>query len=202
MDFTGTFLGLLTLPMVLLNLAAFVSGIVLVGRGDGRQIMVGAVVFVIGMLVATMIKGGTGRLALFARNAMIDNRKMLAIAAAILDSLLPIIIIMSCEIAALTSLQDQIVLHDDVALWLWSYGVVTGIWTFRAWRARPQDQTLSRIQAYSAQLAYATLSLAVLVLHWSLVEALVVMAIPMLLPLIVGFFIAIADRDALRDVQI
>jgi len=86
--------------------------------------------------------------------------------------------------------------------WLVSYGVATGAWTIRAHFAAPRNRTLSSIQAYAAHLGYALFSVGVVALGLSVEIGLLGTIIPQLLPFAVGFFLAIADRNTLRDVQI
>lgn len=202
MDFTGTFLGLLTIPMALLNVAAILSGLWVMARGDAHYLAVGIGLFTLGSIGASFMQRADGRLAEFARGALMRGRKRLAYGAAMLNSIGPITIIVIWEIITLWVLQGHMDGERDTALWLWSYGVVTGIWTLRAFISNSRNRTLTSIQAYSAQLSYVILSAAVLEIGWPLPIGIALMLLPMILPLIVGVLLAVADRSALRDVQV
>lgn len=202
MDFTGTFLGLLTIPMLLLNVMAGMAAVWLAARGDFHNILIGIVVFMMGSIGATFLQRADGRLANFARSAVESGRLWTGYAAALINSGGPVAIIILWELGTLLILKPEIDDTADIALWLWSYGVVTGIWTLRAFLANRRNLTLVTIQAYSAQLGYVALSVALLLLDWTIPGALALMLVPMVLPLIVGFLLALADRGALDNVQI
>lgn len=86
--------------------------------------------------------------------------------------------------------------------WCFAYGVATGAWTFRAQIADRRNRTLSSIQAYAAHFSFAVLSISVLLFGTSAAFGRTMAIFPQVLPFTVGLFLALADRNELRDVQI
>jgi hypothetical protein len=202
MDFTGTLLGALTIPMALLNAGCGIAGLWLILRGDWLAVAIGALLFLAAAIIAPLLSRTSKALAGLALTAKAQDRRALRYFAAICSGGWPVLIIIVWEVATLHLLLQRAPDGDDFALWLWSYGVATGVWSWQAHRASKEDRTLRGIQAYSAQLAYVILSAVMLLLGWPLPAAIALMLLPMILPLVVGMLLAIADRDALRDVQV
>jgi hypothetical protein len=202
LDFTGTLLGMLTIPMALFNAGAGIAGFWLVLRGEGVSVGIGIVLFGVGALFGPMVPGagsGLAEIALAEKNA---GRRHWASALAALNSAFPLVVILVWEVAVFLFFKERGADGETVAHWFWSYGIATGIWSWRAHRAAPEDRTLSSIQAYSAQISYVILSACVMLSGWPMPAAIAVMLPPMALPLITGYLLALADRAALRDVQI
>ena len=88
------------------------------------------------------------------------------------------------------------------AIWLWSYGVALWPWTLYALAIHGDRRTLCGIRAYAGHLAYWLLSATVLLAGAPLPLGVMTMAAPAALPVIVGLLLAIADRDALRNVRV
>lgn len=201
MDFTGTLLSVLTIPLALLNAGCGLAGLWLIMRGDWPAVTMGVLLFIGGAVIARLLSATSKGLADLAIAATKRGLRASAYLAAILSGAWPVIVIVIWEVVTLY------LIHGDtgrnaIAIWVWSYGVATGIWSWQAHRADSRDRTLKGIQAYSAQLAYIILSACVLLLGWPVPVAIALMLLPMILPLVVGMLLALADRDALRDVQI
>lgn len=189
-----------TVPMALLNFGAFAAGVWLLVGGNMAVVATG-MLFGIALLGAgPALPEEDSRLADFGHRALVVGRKGLAYCAAIFNSVIPLFAILASEIVVLMLYRREP--DAGLVLWLWSYGVATGAWSLRARRARAEHRTVRGIQAWAAQLSYMLLSLALLVWHWSLGAALLLVAFPMLLPLVAGTMVALADRNELRDVQI
>ncbi|PTQ10701.1 hypothetical protein CLG96_09805 [Sphingomonas oleivorans] len=202
MDFTGLALGALTIPMVLLSAGAGIAGFWLIIHGDWPKLLTGIVALGVGAVLAPILPKTGGGLADVARSATMGGRRALGYFAGFVHSALPVAIIIIWEVTSFHLLQQRDTQEGGIADWLWSYGVATGVWSWRAHRAEGQDRTSSGIQAYSAHLAYMIFSAGMIFLGWPMPLAIAVMLLPMLLPLTVSTLLAIADRDALRDVQI
>jgi hypothetical protein len=202
MDFTGTLLGALTIPMALLNASCGIAGLWLMLRGDWLAVLIGVLLFLAAGIVAPVLSRTSNALAELALAAKTRDRPALGYIAAICSGGWPVVLIVLWEVATLHLLLQRTPQGDDIALWIWSYGVATGVWSWQAHRASNKDRTLRGIQAYSAQLAYGVLSAAVVLLRWPLAIAIALMMLPMILPLAVGMLLALADPDVLRDVQV
>jgi hypothetical protein len=202
MDFTGTLLGVLTIPMALLNAGSGIAGLWLILRGDWSAVLLGALLFAGGTIIAPSLSRMSSALANIAGAAMSEQRRAQGYLVAFLSSAWPVLVILIWEVAAFYALHRQDTGGGGIALWIWSYGVATGVWSWQAHRAESEDRTLKGIQAYSAQIAYVVLSTCLLLLDWPLAVGVGLMLLPMILPLAVGMLLALADRDALRDVRI
>lgn len=201
MDFTGTFLGILTIPMVMLNIGAALSALALLARGDIESVAIGLGGASIIHALAAILRRIDGKLARFARTAISSGRRSTGYATAWIASGVPVAIIVIAAIVGAQAVRGNTGSVDPV-LWLWSYGAVTGAWTYRAWRANKSERTLAAIRSYAAQLGYGLFSAALLGLGLEFPPAFALLLAPMILPLMVGMLIAIADPRALKDVQV
>jgi hypothetical protein len=200
MDFTGTFLGALTIPMVVFNLLSLISAFWLLLRGQWAGVVMGLLALLAALVVTPLLVRLTGRIADAAYVAFREGQTKLAYRLATLGSACIVLAIMGWELAVLLYVGGRF--RHNPAVWLWSYAVATGVWTWLAHLAQREEATITALRAYAAQLAYMLLLIMVAWLGWPVAPALVPVAIPMLLPFVVGLLLAVADRDALRTVQI
>jgi hypothetical protein len=200
MDFTGTFLGALTIPMVMLNLLSIVSAFWLLLRGQWAVVVAGILAILGGLVIAPLLVRLAGWIADAAYAAFGEGHTKLAYRLATLGSACIVLTIVGWEVAIL--LYGHRRFGNDPAVWLWSYAIATGVWTWLAHLAQREQATIAALRAYAAQVAYMMLLIMVAWLHWPLAPALIPVIIPMLLPFVVGLLLAVADRDALRTVQI
>lgn len=198
---TGTVLGTATFPMVALTCLAVIAALCLLFLGDAHVVAFGLLLASVIFIVALPVSSGADRLADRAHGEAERGRKLSSYVLATLSSAAIPTLVVAVNLTVL----DYLMTYQSnraVLWWLWSYGVATGAWTFRAQIASRQSRTLSSIQAYAAHFSYALVSVCVLQLGWSPVFAVAVVIFPQILPFAVGFFLALADRNALRDVQI
>jgi hypothetical protein len=112
------------------------------------------------------------------------------------------LVLLGCEILAFQGIMAQHVQAPTSALWLWSYGVATGPWTGFALHAGRDRRTLCSIRAYAGHLGYWLFSFLVLLCNAPVAVAALVMLLPAILPITVGWLLAVANRDSLRNVRI
>ncbi len=198
---TGTVLGTATFPMAALSALAVISALALTVLGDAHLVVLGFAVASLLFVLASLLPREDGFLADRARQVAETGRRRLGYClAAICSAIIPAAIVL-VNVQVLSCFVD----HPSavpVLGWLFSYGVATGAWTLRAQVADRRVRTLSSIQAYAAHFSYALLSISVLVFGMELSAGILIATIPQVLPFMVGLFLALADRNALRDVQI
>lgn len=198
---TGTVLGLATIPMVALTAASAASAVGLIMVGDANLVALGAAAVVSLFGIAALILREDDLIADQVHRAIIADQKALGYFLASVSSGMVPAVVMVFSLLVL-----RYYLHSDsnypLLTWFWSYGVATGAWSLRAHLAEGRQRTLSSIQAYAGHVGYFAASVAVAGLHCSIEFGIVLLLIPQILPFAVGFFLAMADRNALRDVQI
>jgi len=198
---TGTVLGIATIPMVGLTALSVVSAICLIIGGEADLVANGAAAAGALFAFASMLLREDDLIANRAHRAITSNQKPLAYFLACLSSgIVPLVVLVFNVII----LQSYIGSGSNypVLAWLWSYGVATGAWSLRAHLAAGRQRTLSSIQAYAAHVGYFSASVAVLLFRTSIEIGVILITIAQILPFAIGFFLAMADRSALRDVQI
>lgn len=198
---TGTVLGTATFAMVALTGLAMIAVVCLLFVGDAHLVALGLLLASAILIASVPLSSGADRLAERAHLEAERGRKSLGYVLAALSSALIPALVVTVNLA----LVDFLATHPSdrtLLWWLLSYGVATGGWTFRAQIASSRSRTLSSIQAYAAHFSYALISAGVLLLGLSPIVALALVVVPQALPFAVGFFLALADRNALRDVQI
>lgn len=198
---TGTVLGLATIPMVALTAASAASAVGLIMFGNANLVIIGAAAVVAMFGIAALILREDKLIANQVHRAIIADRKALGFFLATLSSgLVPAVVVIFSLIVLRYYLHNES--NYPLLAWLWSYGVATGAWSLRAQLAEGRQRTLSSIQAYAGHVGYFAASVAVACLRCSIEFGIVLLIIPQILPFAVGFFLAMADRNALRDVQI
>lgn len=200
MDFVGKAMGMATVPMALLSLASLLGAALLLVTGQAELVMFGIAAIALAFALAVAIEAASRRLdaaawAVLCRRGRGEARVVAAIAGT-----LPMLPILAWEAACFSVwLRSP---APGVAGWLLSYGVALWPWTIFALAIHGDRRTLCGIRAYAAHIAYWVLSAAVLLGHAPFGVGVALMALPASLPVTVGLLLAIADREALRNVRI
>lgn len=202
MDRIGTIMGVVTIPMALLTLASAAAALWLLATGTIMLVLAGVLALVVGLVLAW----ATDRAAEAAEDlAMAVRRRCGAVlgqVAALACGIAPMAVLLGWEYAVFAHIvQPRVVTGAAIAAWLFSYGVATVPWTVHAQLVGSDRRTLCGIRAYAGHLGYWLLGLAV-AFGASLPMALATMALPAILPVTVGALLAVADREALRNVRI
>jgi hypothetical protein len=201
LDWIGTVMGLVTLPMALFSALSVAAGIGLLAVGAGHVVLLGLLAFAAAYGIATLLERAVIRLdetAITVRRAHHVGQSRVVAGA---SGLLPMLVLLGWEIAAFQAVMAAAP-APRLLLWLWSYGVATGPWTVFALRADSARRTVCGIRAYAGHLAYWLLSVLVLAFGVPLPMAGLAMLLPAILPISVGFLLAVANRDALHNVRI
>lgn len=198
---TGTVLGTATFPMAALSALAILSAFYLVVVGEANLVVLGIVVTSLVFVMTSLMPGEDGFLADRARRAADRGQRLQGYILAGLSSAIVPAVVVLVNIQVLNCFIDHPSVNPLLG-WCFAYGVATGAWTFRAQIADRRNRTLSSIQAYAAHFSFAILSISVLLFGTSSLFGLTMAIIPQMLPFTVGLFLALADRNALRDVQI
>lgn len=201
-DVIGLAMGMVTIPMFLLTLAAPVGGVWLLVASGGVPLVVGGVAAgVLGFVLARLIEAGVAWLDEIAVEVRARAGSLVGHLAGFVCAAVPMAVLLGWEFAAFRLLVAEPHPAPAVARWLWCYGVATGPWTLFAVRVGSDRRTLCSIRAYAGHIGFWLLSAA-----WAggmpLPAAAWLMLAPAALPLTVGTLLAIADRDALRNVRI
>lgn len=198
---TGTVLGTATFPMAALSALAILSAFYLVVVGEANLVVLGIVVTSLVFVMTSLLPGDDGFLADRARRAADGGRRLQGyILAGLSSGIVPAVVVL-VNFQVLNCFIDHQSANPLLG-WVFAYGVATGAWTLRAQLADRRTRTLSSIQAYAAHFSFAILSISVLLFGTSSLFGLTMAIIPQMLPFTVGLFLALADRNALRDVQI
>jgi hypothetical protein len=201
MDRIGTIMGVVTLPMALLTVASIGGGLWLLVAGPSLPVVLGIPASAAGLAIAW----GLERLVALFDDAAISARARHGSAAgqcvALACGIVPMLVVIAWEYECLRAFVIPAPPATAIAAWLWSYGVATGPWTLFAQLVGSDRRTLCGIRAYAGHLAYWLLSAAVLA-GAPPALGLLLMVLPAALPVTVGTLLAVADRQALRNVRI
>jgi hypothetical protein len=201
MDRIGTIMGVVTVPMALLTAASIGGGLWLIVAGPALPVVSGILASAVGLAIAWALER---LVALFDDVALRVRARHGTIAGqgvALACGIAPMLVVIAWEHACLRALVAPAPPATVVATWLWSYGVATGPWTLFAHLVGSDRRTLCGIRAYAGHLAYWLLSAAALAGAPDAL-GLALMALPAVLPATVGTLLAVADRQALRNVRI
>ena len=195
-------MGLVTIPMAVMTVGSAVGAVALLMMGAWQPVLIGMVAFVACLAFAPVLEQLVVMIDTVTVRTLERRGRLPARLIAIASGSIPMIALLAWEIGCFRYLAT---FRSDLPhglLWLWSYGVATGPWTVFALRVSRFRRTLCGIRAYAGHLAYWLLSIAVLGigLGWGMTIA--VMALPAILPFIVGMLLALADRDALTNVRV
>lgn len=202
MDLLGTTMGFVTIPMALLTIGSVAGGIVLLATGHGMLVLWGLAALAVGIAIARPLERIVVTIDEAAVRSKMSRNASFAMPIAILSGALPMIVVLGWEVACFQVFRMKGGDAPEWARWLWSYGAATGPWTIFALRVSRFRRTLCSIRAYAGHLGYWLLSVLVLFGHLPVAAAAVAMALPAILPLIVGTLLAVADRDALSNVRV
>lgn len=197
---SGTFLGTATFPMAALTALSIFSAVYLAALGDAHTVAVGLAVACVFYILAWLAPRPDGQLANGAQRAVDRGQYGVGYAVAgLVSAFVPMLAVLA--IGVVLECFSRALVGDNMTVWLWSYGVVTLPLTLRAHLADRADRTLNSIQSYAAQVSFALVAFMMMFFSASPSVVLMVAIIPQALPFTVGFFLALADRNALRDVQ-
>lgn len=194
-------MGTATFPMAALSALAVISALCLVVLGEAHLVVLGISVTSLVFVMTSLMPSEDGFLAERAQRAADRGERMLAYVLAGLSSAIVPAVVVVVNVQVLECFLDH-PSADPLLGWCFAYGVATWAWTLRAQIADRRNRTLNSIQAYAAHFSFAILSISVLLFGSSALIGLTVAIIPQILPFTVGLFLALADRNALRDVQI
>ena len=195
-------MGLVTIPMALLSIASLIGGAWLLAIGAWQLVLLGLAAFGLCTLLAPALERLVISIDDAAADALAKRGRRSANLIAAISGGLPMAVILTWEYACFHLLVSGPSEAPVVARWLWSYGVATGPWTLFAMRVSRFRRTLCGIRAYAGHLAYWLLSILILAAGAAPLPAAVSMILPAILPFMVGLLLAIADRDALRNVRV
>jgi hypothetical protein len=195
-------MGLVTIPMAILSIASLAGGLWLLAMGMWPPVLWGVVAFTICALLAPLLEQLVVTIDDAAAQSLARREQYRAKLIAILSGGLPVAIILAWEYACFRVTLSAAHEAPVAVLWVWSYGVATGPWTLLAARVSRFRRTLCGIRAYAGHLAYWLLSFSILAAGTPSAVALATMAIPAILPFVVGMLLALADRDALTNVRV
>lgn len=187
--------------MAVLSALAVISALCLVVLGEANLVVLGIAVTSLVFVMTSVMPSEDGFLAERAQRAAGRGERMLAYLLAGLSSAIVPAVVVLVSIQVLKCFLDHPSTNPLLG-WCFAYGVATWAWTLRAQIADRRNRTMTSIQAYAAHCSFALLSISVLLLGTSALFGLTVAIIPQILPFTVGLFLALADRNALRDVQI
>ena len=201
MNSIGTALGIATIAMVALMIFAVFSGLWLLMTGHVDQVVAGLAIATVMFVAVSVAPDTDGFMAGTARQFSSANRPFAATATAIAVSAIAPAIIVVFEMLIGTCLFQ----HDTGQgwpLWGYCYGVMALPLAVRGSLAGNEHRTVNGIQSYAAQVSFVLVSVLARLFGLSFEALIVVAAIPMILPISIFFPMVLADRNALRDVQI
>ncbi len=201
LDVIGVAMGIVTIPMAALSLAACVAAMWLVLSGGGWPVAVGIVAFAAGLGFALVFERLCMMLDAQAWTMFKRSGRSAGMMVGVASASLPIVALVAWQFACFIGFVEGSG-GSPVARWLLSYGVATGPWTLLALRIGSDRRTLCGIRAYACHLGYWLLSILTLGLGAPVTLAVWVTPLPAILPLIVGTLLAVADRDSLKNVRI
>ncbi|WP_419826125.1 hypothetical protein [Sphingomonas sp.] len=201
MDRIGTIMGVVTVPMALLTVASIVAGLWLLVAGPASVVVLGIFASAAGLAIAWLLEQLVALLDDLALAIQVRRGAAAKRGAALVCGIAPMLVVIAWEYECLHLLVRFGVPATMFATWLWSYGVATGPWTLFAQLVGSDRRTLCGIRAYAGHLAYWLLSAASLAGLPDML-CLTLMALPAALPVTVGTLLAVADRQALRNVRI
>lgn len=200
MDLVGKAMGLATIPMALLTVWGCVAGLILLAGGHPVIVTVGVFLFAICFALAIVVEQIVIRIDdLSAR--MLPRRRAWARAVALLSGVFPMLVLLVSEYLAFRLVLGTAT-SGMLLPWLWSYTVATGPWTLFTRHVSRYRRSLCGIRAYAGHLAYWLLSLNWLANHEGAASAFLLMMVPAILPVSVGVLLALADREALKNVRV
>lgn len=186
--------------MVAFTVLSIVSALYLAALGDEYAIAVGLAVASALYILAWLAPRPDGQLAHGAQQAVKRGQFGVGyLLAGLVSGFVPLLAVLA--IVVVLDWFGDLLADADMVGWLWAYGVVTLPLTLRAHLADPANRTLNSIQSYAAQVSFAVVAFMMMFFSVSPAVVLMVAIIPQALPFTVGFFLALADRNALRDVQ-
>ncbi|HEY0270489.1 MAG TPA: hypothetical protein VGC10_05825 [Sphingomonas sp.] len=202
MDWIGTVMGFVTLPMALFMIASIGAGVALLLIGAGGIVMIGLLAFAAAYLVAGGLERVIRRLDEIAITVQRARGRARARFVAAASGILPMLVLLGWELACFHTAMTSDTTAPRLLLWLWSYGVATGPWTAFAMRVDSDRRTICCIRAYAGHLAYWLLSALYLLADAPLLVGGIAMLMPAALPITVGWLLAVANREALHNVRI
>lgn len=201
MNSIGTALGMVTIAMAALMIFALFSGLYLLMTGHVDQVVGGLAIATVMFVAVSVAPNTDGFMAGTARQFSSTDRPFAATATAIAVSAIAPAIIVVFEMVIGTYLFQRD-FGQGWVLWGYCYGVLAFPLAVRGSIAGTEHRTVSGIQSYAAQVSFVLVSVLAGLLGLSFEALIVVAAIPMILPITVFFSMVLADRNALRDVQI
>ena len=201
-DAVGIGLGLLTIPMALLSVGSILAGLVLAFRQEWRALVFGLAVFLFCSVLARLLERLIIEIDDVAAGAIDRRQRSRARIVAIISGALPMVVILTAEVATLRGVLGFASTGLSVAAWLWGYGVATGPWTLFADRVSRFRRTLVAVRAYAGHIGLWLFSTLTLAMHVSPVVAAAAMVLPAILPFTIGLLLALSDRDAIANVRV
>ena len=201
LDIIGVAMGVVTIPMALLSVAALLGTAWLAGSGSGLLVAIAIIAFAAGLGLALVFERLAMMLDAQAWTSLKRRGRGIGMLVGIVSASLPMIALLAWQFGCFVGIALGGADHA-LARWLLSYGVATGPWTLLAVRIGGDRRTLCGIRAYAGHLGYWLLSVLCLDLGMSAEIAGWAMPLPAILPLIVGTLLAVADRDSLKNVRI
>lgn len=181
-------LAVIMIPFMLLNaVGGIVAGIWLAFLGEWSAIFLGfAILFVGAFAVSLLLAPGYG-LAGIGAMALERGNKFVGWFLLLLASPWTYIVIIVWEIVIFNMFGKRVTLDNVIPMWLWSYGAATGVWSYLASKERQSgDSGGAAAAAFGAQIAYVVLAVCRIWLDLPLVQTVIAMAVPLLLPLAFG----------------
>ena len=200
MDLIGISMGIVTIPMAILTLAGIVGGVGLIVDGAWYPLFAGLAAIALGLGIAFAIEGLVALIDALAIAVAERIGRAAGLVVGFVGAALPMAVIIAWQWQSLVLLPAMP--GERLAIGLWTYAVATLPWTILALRADGNRRTLSGIRAYAAHIAFWLLAVTRAWFGIPAEIALLVTALPALLPIAVGTLLAVADRDALRNVRI
>jgi hypothetical protein len=203
LDLIGTAMGIATIPMALLTIVSLFAGIALLSMGFWHPVLWGALAFMLCTALAPALEQIVVQIDDAAARALARQERLTGQVIAILSGGLPVAVLLAWEFAVfhfiMAGASSKV---TTLLLWLWSYGVATGPWTLLVLRVSRFRRTLCGVRAYAGHSSYWLLSLLTLETSVSPSTAAASMLFPAILPFVLGFLLALADRDALSNVRV
>lgn len=199
LDVVGTAMGIATIPMALLSVASMAAGLALLATGNWGPVAAGLIAVILALAFAYLLEGVVRLIEGSALGVQRRSGRSAGLRVGLVSGVLPVVVILAWEYWAWARFSAMP--GPRPLPWLLSYGVATAPWSLFGGLMGSDRRTLVRIRAYAGHLSYWLLSIA-MVAHAPAWLVALVMALPAILPGTVGTLLAVADRDALRNVQI
>lgn len=193
----GALIAAIMIPLMLLNaFGGIIAGIWLAILGEWSAIFLGiAILFIGSFVVALLLAPGMG-LAGVGAMALERGNKLAGWFFLLLASPWTYIVIIVWEIVIFNMFGKRVTPDNVIPMWLWSYGAATGVWSYMASKERQNgDGGGAAAAAFGAQIAYIALAVCHIWLDLPLVQTVIAMAVPLLLPIAFGFLaIGVSSR--------